>query len=132
MKQSTPESQSLTHRLLLLSLLILTAPSTHAVDNSITEESPGYSGADHIILRNLGIRLIDRFDDAQWSQGSGAKAVIFDPNSTDEPIRSRSRPFRSGGASIDNSTGDIYVEDLFGDPDPQKILNFNGSTINDP
>lgn len=133
MKQSTPGSQSATYTLLLLSLLILTAPSTHAVDNSITEESPNYSRSDRRNLRDLGYGLIGPINDVQWSQGSqgsGAKAVIFDPDSREEPIRSRTRPFNSGGAYIDNSTGDISVEELFGDPDPQKILNFNGSTIN--
>ena len=128
MKQSAPESQSLTHRLLLLSLFILTAPSSHAVDNSITEDSPNYSALDKSYLFR---HRFNRTDDIEWNQNQPTSALIFDPNGTSEPIRSSTRPFNSGGAYIDNSTGDISVEGLFGDPSPVRILNFNGSTIND-
>ena len=112
----------------MLSLLILTSPFTHAIDNSITEDPPNYYGLEKMYLKNKGL---DRTDDIEWNQGQATTALIFDPNgtATREPIRNRSYPYSSGGAYLDTTTGNIYVEDLFGDSGQVKILNFTGTEL---
>ena len=123
-----------------ISLRAVSSSTVCAAENSITTESPNYSLRDKRKLRNLGYDPTDRADDVQWSDDSGSQAVIFDPDGTSEPIRERDRPFNETGATINNSTGDIYItagegsgtEVLFGETGQVNILKFNGSTISVP
>lgn len=114
----------------VFSLLIAQASHVSAADNSISESPPFYDWAEVVhILVNYG--LFAWVDDIEWNKGQNPSALIFDPNGVDEPIRQRNIPFRSNGAYLDTSTGDIYVEDLFGAPGKTKVMNFNGTHLID-
>ncbi|MDF1817461.1 MAG: hypothetical protein P1U54_02370 [Immundisolibacteraceae bacterium] len=112
----------------VFSLLAALAPSLSAADNSITESPPSYLLEIPYLIVNYGF---DWVDDIEWNKGQNPSALIFDPNGVDEPIRRRNMPFRSNGAYLDTSTGDIYVEDLFGAPGKTKVMNFNGTHLID-
>ena len=117
--------------LTVFSLLIAQAPLVNAADNSITESSPTYTLGERLSLFFMGYNFIDQLDDIEWNKGQTPSALIFDPNGVSEPIRRRNNPFRSNGAYLDTSTGDIYVEDLFGAPGTTKVMNFNGTHLID-
>lgn len=118
--------------LTLFLLLSAPTPAVYATDNSITASSPTYS-ADELenLNENFTEKNPDPTDDIEWNKGQTPSALIFDPNGVSEPIRRRNMPFRSNGAYLDTSTGDIYVDDLFGAPGKTKVMNFNGTHLID-
>jgi len=133
MKLPTLITPFLIFSLTVFSLLTLPAPVIYAADNSITVSAPYYPYYwDKYTLIRQGYSHIERADDVEWSNGSAPPALIFDPNGNNEPIRERNPPFNSNGAYLNTSTGDIYVEDLFGDPNKIKVMKFDGTTLVDP
>ncbi len=112
----------------VFSLLIAQASHVSAADNSITESPPSYLFEIPYLIVNYGFAWVD---DIEWNKGQNPSALIFDPNGVSEPIRRRNIPFPSNGAYLDTSTGDIYVEDLFGAPGKTKVMNFNGTHLID-